>query len=621
MIVGRHAFLSEEEVGLRILDLEDPSNPVDLGTYNLPGTVLHLAGWGPFLFIGGEEGGVRVLEVVAHGSEHSSNALQLPLQEREFFSIGEPIKAMTVSAEGRVYAATGEEIRVYEVLDPSEWVHMDTLPVSVPVKSIAINGNHLFAAAGAEGLTVMDVSTPGRTATLARHFTPSDSLYWAGRKIYIGGSEGLHVVQGGPIAAATFDVQVADFSFSPGTVNITKGDTVRWIWRMSGHSTTSGSNCIPNGIWNSGVQSGGFIFTNTFNTAGTFPYFCIPHCGMGMVGTVQVAKPPPGISMSVTPASVSFGKAAAGQSSDKVITIKNASTSIGPLTGNVGALLPPFSVLSGGGAFTLTPGQSTSVLVRFSPSAVGLSSGTLAITHNANNQTSPTNVHLSGTGVGAPVPIADLVLSSFSGPSTGIIGKTIAISNTVTNQGTAAANNVVIRFIISDVANVTPDARGLGKRVVLKVPAGVSKGPASTSVLIPAGLAPGSYFIGAVIDPAGTIRESDKTNNTTFDLNGIVVCRSLSSPLLLSPAAGAKNVSTTPTLDWSNVAGASTYEVEIATDSMFTNIVRSVTGLTVSEWTVDPALTPSTTFFWRARAANQCIQGPRSLKRKFTTAP
>jgi len=190
----------------------------------------------------------------------------------------------------------------------------------------------------------------------------------------------------------------------------------------------------------------------------------------------------------------------------------------------------------------------------------------------------------------------------------------------VTNQGTAAANNVVIKFFISTEPNVTPDARGLGKRVVLKVPAGVSKGPASTSVLLPTGLAPGPYFIGAVIDPAGAIKESDKTNNTTFDPNGIVVCRSLSSPLLLSPPRGAANVSTTPTLDWTNVAGATSYEVEIATDSLFTNIVRSMTGLTVSEWTVAPALTPNTTYFWRARAANPC-QGPRSLKRKFTTGP
>ena len=300
--------------------------------------------------------------------------------------------AMAISVEGRAYIATGEGIRVFDLLDLSEVVQVDTLPVSVPVRSMAIQGNDLFIAAGAEGLNVMDISTPGSTVPLAAHFIPGESLYLAGRKIYIGGSGGLHWVQAGLTLAATFDVQIVDFAFVPATVNITKGDTVRWVWMAGGHSTTSGSGCVVNGIWNSGVLAAGSTFSRVFNTAGSFPYFCIPHCGMGMVGTVKVAALPPGINMSVTPVPVGFGKAGIGQSSDKVITIKNAATSIGPLTGNVGAPSAPFSVISGGGAFTLNPGQSTSVLIRFSPSAVGVFSGTLAITHNANNQTSPTNV-------------------------------------------------------------------------------------------------------------------------------------------------------------------------------------------------------------------------------------
>jgi plastocyanin len=619
LILRKHAILSEDGLGLRILDLEDPSNPIDLGSYDLPGTAFHLASWGSLLFIGGDEGGVRVLEVFSGGHEHTRNTPQLLFEERGFFPIGDAITAMTISVDGRAYIAVGGGIRVYDVSDPAQVVPIGDIPVSVPIKSMVINGNHLFISAGAEGLLVMDVTTPESTSTLARYYVPSGSVYLAGRQGYMGAEDGLHMLQAGPVTEAMFDVQVIDFAFSPATVNIATGDTVRWIWMAGGHSTTSGQNCIANGIWNSGVQAAGFIFTRTFNTQGTFPYFCIPHCTIGMVGTVRVAAP--GISMSVTPAPVSFGKAGVGQSSDQVITIKNLSSSIGPLTGNVGVLSSPFSVISGGGAFTLAPGQSTSVILRFLPSAVGISSGTLEITHNATNRSSPTNVRLSGTGVTTPVPRADLVLSSISGPGTGVVGKTIAISSTVTNQGTAAANNVVIRFFISDVPNVTPDAVRLGKRFVLKVAPGASKGPASTNVLIPTGLAPGAYFIGAVVDPASTIKETDKTNNTTFDLTGIVICPSLSRPTALLPPGGATNVSTTPTLDWSDVPGASNYDVQVATNLLFTNIVRSISGLATSQWTVDPALTPNTTYFWRARGTNQCSQGPWSFKRKFKTAP
>src|SRR6266480_5866512 len=97
--------------------------------------------------------------------------------------------------------------------------------------------------------------------------------------------------------AMTIDVTVGpggDLVFSPSSVTIHSGDQVRWTWDSSGHSTTSGSPGQPNGIWDSGILNQGATFSHTFNSAGTFPYYCIPHGGCcGMVGTVVVANPSP----------------------------------------------------------------------------------------------------------------------------------------------------------------------------------------------------------------------------------------------------------------------------------------------------------------------------------------
>jgi plastocyanin len=91
--------------------------------------------------------------------------------------------------------------------------------------------------------------------------------------------------------AATIDVQVAadGLKFTPQNVTINVGDTVRWTWVGSGHSTTSGTPGHPDGMWDSGVQSAGFTFSFTFTTPGTFNYFCSPH-GLccGMIGSVTV---------------------------------------------------------------------------------------------------------------------------------------------------------------------------------------------------------------------------------------------------------------------------------------------------------------------------------------------
>jgi plastocyanin len=100
-----------------------------------------------------------------------------------------------------------------------------------------------------------------------------------------------------PASATTFTVTVGpngSLVFSPSSITIHPGDQVQWTWGSSGHSTTSGSPGQPNGIWDSGISNQGATFTHTFNSAGTFPYYCTPHGGCcGMVGTVTVVNASP----------------------------------------------------------------------------------------------------------------------------------------------------------------------------------------------------------------------------------------------------------------------------------------------------------------------------------------
>ena len=72
-----------------------------------------------------------------------------------------------------------------------------------------------------------------------------------------------------PATATTFDVTVGpngDLVFDPASVTIHPGDQVKWTWDSGGHSTTSGSPGMPNGIWDSGIHNGGATFTRTFNS-------------------------------------------------------------------------------------------------------------------------------------------------------------------------------------------------------------------------------------------------------------------------------------------------------------------------------------------------------------------
>jgi plastocyanin len=101
------------------------------------------------------------------------------------------------------------------------------------------------------------------------------------------GSSGAVTPEGGT-TPATNEVTVLSNMFVPATLTIKKGDTVTWKWGGGAHSVTSGANCTSDGMYGVGVQTTG-TFQHKYDTAGTFEYFCIPHCASSnMKGTIIV---------------------------------------------------------------------------------------------------------------------------------------------------------------------------------------------------------------------------------------------------------------------------------------------------------------------------------------------
>lgn len=106
-----------------------------------------------------------------------------------------------------------------------------------------------------------------------------------------------------PLAApaATTNVSVGTGNaFSPRTVTIALGDTVTWTWVANNHSATSGTPGSPSGVFDSGIRNNGATFSFTFNTAGTFAYYCRVHGSM-MTGTITVTAPTPTPTATRTP--------------------------------------------------------------------------------------------------------------------------------------------------------------------------------------------------------------------------------------------------------------------------------------------------------------------------------
>ncbi len=80
-------------------------------------------------------------------------------------------------------------------------------------------------------------------------------------------------------------VVMKDLRYSPETITIRKGMTVRWIYceAPNADALTVTSDA---GLWDSGLVDDGAVYMRTFATVGEFPYHCIPHPEMQAVVTV-----------------------------------------------------------------------------------------------------------------------------------------------------------------------------------------------------------------------------------------------------------------------------------------------------------------------------------------------
>ena len=260
--------------------------------------------------------------------------------------------------------------------------------------------------------------------------------------------------------------------------------------------------------------------------------------------------------------------------------------------------------------------------------------GAIADANNDVTESDETNNALAGNQITVTIG-PDLTMSAVSGPSTGLTGGQITVSNTVTTTGGASGFYVSLYLSADNV--ISSSDVFLGCRYVTSLAPNASD-TAGTTVTIPNTTVGGTYYLGAVADACGTnnlnfVAESNETNNTLAGNQitvGLVTINPVTSPTnqssqtitgsMVSGATVAVSVNTAATVGpvtyptsttWSCtisglVAGANAITVT-ATDSTgnFTTATSSITyyilaisNVGVSSNTIDTSASQTATIFF-----------------------
>ena len=157
--------------------------------------------------------------------------------------------------------------------------------------------------------------------------------------------------------------------------------------------------------------------------------------------------------------------------------------------------------------------------------------------------------------------------------------------------------------------NFTVSGAPVGTSATLNPPSLVP--PAATTLFVDVTTPQVGQFL---LNVEGT--SGDQSNSAVVNLD--VSLNNPAAAVAQLPLDGDVNVSSNQTLFWSAVDNAYTYDIEVASDAGFSNIVASASDLTASSYALS-ALPDGMTLYWRVTSRNACGSVTSSVF-SFTTA-
>jgi len=166
---------------------------------------------------------------------------------------------------------------------------------------------------------------------------------------------------------------------------------------------------------------------------------------------------------------------------------------------------------------SLAPGASSTVMTTLMVPANTSAPATyhvIAVADAASQQTelAENNNRRASAGVAVSFFRPDLTVSVLTVPAAGAVGRPLAITNIVRNQGPAPAGAFTVRFYLSSDGTLHDSDTPLGMRVIGGLAAGAASSVVSTFT-IPLTTTPGDYQVIAVADALGQQTETDESNN------------------------------------------------------------------------------------------------------------
>jgi len=178
-VSGNYAFVADGLYGVRIIDVSDVTNPVEVSYYDSPGVAHSVYVYGNLMFVADGPEGLRIVDISD------------PLTPVEISYYNTPGNAMGIHVEyPYVFLADGGSsgIRVINVLDPSSPYEIAQYLTPGEAKDVYYRYGYIYVADGVGGFRVLNASNLPSIFEIGYYDTP-----WSAQSVFVDDFNRSHV--------------------------------------------------------------------------------------------------------------------------------------------------------------------------------------------------------------------------------------------------------------------------------------------------------------------------------------------------------------------------------------------------------------------------------------------
>ncbi len=227
-VAGGYAYVADDDNGLLVMDVADPTNPVTVGGVATPGWALGVTVADGYAYVADGPPGLHVVDVSDPANPVIVASLDTPgqvygvtvlngyayvadgSQGLQIVNVSDPDSPQIVGSRGMPAGALGVTIadvyayvaggyaglQVVNVSEPDSPVVVASLDTPGSARSVAVAGGHAYVADDNAGLQVVDVSSPDNPSIVAGVDLPgwAESVTVVGGRAYVTDLVGLQVL-------------------------------------------------------------------------------------------------------------------------------------------------------------------------------------------------------------------------------------------------------------------------------------------------------------------------------------------------------------------------------------------------------------------------------------------